>query len=184
MKVQRNEVLPYNEYEKIRNDFRNKILAIKEPRRIHCGEFFTFLFENHDTVLYQIQEMIRTEKISHEKDIQFEVDTYNELLGDKGELGCTLLIEIPDKEQRDLLLSEWKDLPQYIFLQTEDGTTIPAQFDKRQIGKDRLSSVQYLKFPLGDKVPSKVVIKHPKVEASASLSKAQQAALLKDLCES
>src|SRR5690606_7249561 len=95
-KVRREEVLPLAEYEAVRDEFRRKILAQKADRRIHLGPVLTFLFENHDTVLYQVQEMLRAEGIDAEPHIQHEIDTYNELLGERGDLGCTLLVEIDD----------------------------------------------------------------------------------------
>ncbi len=89
-KVSREEVRKPSEYAGIREEFRRSVLDQKDKRRIHVGSYLTFLFENHDTVQYQIQEMIRAENITNEPDIQHELTTYNELLGDKGELGCTL----------------------------------------------------------------------------------------------
>ena len=68
---------------------------------IHVGQHLTFLFENTDTIRYQVQEMMRAERIVREADIQHELDTYNELLGGAGELGCCLLIEIDDRAERE-----------------------------------------------------------------------------------
>src|SRR5262245_40932321 len=107
-KVSREEVRIAPDYAAIREDFRRAVLEQKDRRRIHVGAHLTFLFENHDTVLYQIQEMIRAENITSEADIRHEMATYNELLGNRGELGCTLLIEIDDAAQRAELLARWK----------------------------------------------------------------------------
>ena len=104
-KVSREEVRTPSEYAGIREEFRRSVLEQKDKRRIHVGSYLTFLFENHDTVQYQIQEMIRAESITNEPEIQHELTTYNELLGDKGELGCTLLIEIDDAAKRTELLA-------------------------------------------------------------------------------
>src|SRR5262245_56371981 len=94
--VERNEIVDYATYEDMRDKFRREVIDVKAPRRIHVGEYITLLFENHTTVRYQIQEMMRAERIVRESDIRHEIDTYNELLGKDGELGCTLLIEITD----------------------------------------------------------------------------------------
>ena len=94
--VTRQEILDYVTYEEQRDKFRKKIMKIKELRRINVAGVLSFLFENTDTVRYQIQEMIRVERMVKETDILHEIKTYNELLGDSGELGCTLLIEIDD----------------------------------------------------------------------------------------
>ena len=100
--VERKEILDYVTYEEGRDAFREKMFAVKAPRRVHIGEYLTLLFENHETMLYQIQEMIRTERMVKEADIQHEIDTYNEVLGGDGEFGCTLLIEIDDPAVRDV----------------------------------------------------------------------------------
>ena len=143
--VSRKEILDYVTYEEQRDKIRKKIMKIKELRRINVGGVLSFLFENTDTVRYQIQEMIRVERIVKETDILHEIKTYNELLGDSGEMGCTLLIEIDDPDEREEKLTQWLELPKHLYLSLEDETRIMASFDERQIGDARLSSVQYIK---------------------------------------
>ncbi|MGB0647929.1 MAG: DUF3501 family protein [Bradymonadia bacterium] len=152
-KVKRNEVVDYQTYEESRNQTRPQILAEKKVRRVHVGEHLTFLFENHNTIRYQIQEIMRTEKIVKEADIQHEIQVYNELIGDDGELGCTLLVEIPTEEGRNELLSRWKNLNEDLYLKLEDGEKIKPSWDERQIGDQRLSSVQYLRFDTRGQTP-------------------------------
>src|SRR5262245_59689164 len=180
-RVMRQEVRLPSEYAAIRDEFRRGVLAQKEKRRIHVGDYLTFLFENHDSVLYQIQEMIRAENMTREADIHHEMDTYNELLGDKGELGCTLLLEIDDPAKRAELLVRWKGLPETLYLETQSGVRVPAQFDSRQVGETRISSVHYLKFRVGDQVPSKVGCSHPDIAAETVLTAEQTVALCQDL---
>ncbi|HET9943452.1 MAG TPA: DUF3501 family protein [Terriglobia bacterium] len=180
-KVTREEVRKAPEYAAVRDDFRRAVLEQKDKRRIHVGSYLTFLFENHDTVLYQIQEMIRAENITKEPEIRHEMETYNELLGERGELGCTLLIEIDDPARRAELLARWKDLPGSVYVETQNGVRIPAEFDPRQVGEGRISSVHYLKFRIGDQVPRKVGCSHPEVAAEAVLTPEQTAALCQDL---
>ncbi|HEX4998655.1 MAG TPA: DUF3501 family protein [Terriglobia bacterium] len=180
-RVTREEVRSREEYEKTREAFRRSVLEQKDRRRIHVGEHLTFLFENHDTVLYQIQEMIRAEGIHGEAEIRHEMDTYNELLGDKGELGCVLLVEIPDPAKRPELLARWKGLPETLFIGTRSGDRVPAVFDTRQVGGDRISSVQYLKFRLGDRVPVTIGCSHPDIATETTLSPEQAATLCGDL---
>ena len=160
---------------------RAEVLAIKAARRVHVGSHLTFLFENAATVRYQVQEMMRIEGISDEADIAHELSTYNELIGEQGELGCTLLIEIDDVLQRDIVLRKWLDLPRHIFLQLDNGDRAPATFDERQIGDDRLSSVQYLKFQCGTARPVGIGLDHPALEVSVELNDAQREALAADL---
>ena len=180
-KVLREELRKPSEYAETRENFRRSVMAQKDLRRVHVGGYLTFLFENHDTVLYQIQEMIRAENITGDTEIRHEMDTYNELLGDKGELGCTLLIEIEDPAKRPELLARWQNLPSTLYIETQGGTRIAAKFDERQVGDDRISSVQYLKFPIGDQVPRKIGCRHPEISAETLLSPEQTAALCQDL---
>ena len=103
------------------------------------------------------------------------------MLGDEGELGCTLLIEIDDPLKRDLALRKWLKLPEYLYLLLEDGTTARAVFDERQVGDDRLSSVQYLKFRCGTSAPKAIGIDMPDLNYEVNLSDEQAEALRKDL---
>ena len=180
-RVTRNEILDYVTYEEQRDKFRNKIMKIKELRRINVAGVLSFLFENTDTVRYQIQEMMRVERIVKETDIQYEINTYNELLGDSGELGCTLLIEIDDPDEREKKLTQWLDLPKHLYLSMEDESRIRASFDERQIGDTRLSSVQYIKFNTGGKTPVAIGSDLPLFKEETALTADQKKALSEDL---
>ncbi len=81
--------------------FAARILALKRPRYVALGPNMTVLFENHDTVLFQIQEMLRTERITAEKAILHELETYNELVPSDRELSATIFIEYPDRDERE-----------------------------------------------------------------------------------
>lgn len=181
--VTRDELVDYQTYSETRDATRKAALAAKRPRRVHVGDYLTFLFENHDLILYQVQEMMRVEQIVKEADIVHELETYNELLGTDGGIGCTLLIEVADEELRDKRLREWLDLPKHLYMKFEDGSEVPAIFDERQIGEDRVSSVQYLRFDAGGKVPVALGCRHPKLTVEAALSDEQRAALEADLGE-
>jgi hypothetical protein len=179
--VDRSEIVDYATYEDERDTFREEVMKIKAPRRVHVGDYMTLLFENHKTIWYQIQEMIRTERIVRESDIRHEIDTYNELLGKDGELGCTLLIEIEDPAARVQKLQEWRDLPEKIYLLVEGGTRVTAKFDERQRGADRLSSVQYLKFDTKGVVPVAAGVDLPGLQVETELTDDQKQALRADL---
>ena len=180
-RVTRQEILDYVTYEEQRDKLRKKIMKIKDLRRINVGGVLSFLFENTDTVRYQIQEMIRVERIVKETDILHEIKTYNELLGNSGELGCTLLIEIDDSEERQEKLIQWLDLPNHLYLSLEDGSRIRARFDERQVGDSRLSSVQYIKFDSGGKTPVAIGSDLPLLKAETNLTADQKKALTEDL---
>jgi hypothetical protein len=180
-KVQRQDLVDYVTWSKRRADELASILETKAQRRVHVGDTLTFLFENADTIRYQIQEMMRVERIVEEAAIVHELDTYNEVLGDDGQLGCSLLIEIDSPEQRARRLVELRSLPEHLYLRFEDGSRAYATFDPRQVGADQLSSVQYLKFDTGGRVPTAVGADHPALTAEHVLSSAERAALAADL---
>ena len=180
-RVTRKEILDYVTYEEQRDKFRNKIMKIKELRRINVAGVLSFLFENTDTVRYQIQEMMRVERIVKETDIQHEINTYNELLGDSGELGCTLLIEIDDPDEREEKLTQWLELTKHLYISLENKSRIRASFDERQIGDSRLSSVQYIKFNTGGKTPVAVGSDLPLFKAETTITTDQKNALSEDL---
>ncbi len=179
--VRWDEIVDYQTYNDEREAFRRQIMAIKEPRRIHVGEYLTFLFETTETIRYQVQEMMRAEQIVKEADIQHELDTYNELLGGEGELGCSLLIEIDDEHLRNEKLMAWCALPAHLYAKLEDGTLVRPTFDERQVGEDRLSSVQYLKLDTGGRTPVALGSDHPELTVEQPLSPAQRDALTNDL---
>lgn len=179
--VRREEIMDYVTYDERRPAIRQAAMAAKAPRRIHVGEWLTFLFENTTTIRYQVHEMVRAERMVREADILHELHTYNELLGGPGELGATLLIEIPDPADRAQKLGQWLELPKHVYARFEDGTRAYAVFDPRQIDEGKLSSVHYVKFPLGGKVPVAIGCDLDGPRAELLLSAEQKAALAEDL---
>jgi hypothetical protein len=171
--VKREEILDYITYTEKRSELQSSVLKQKEPRRIHLGEYLTFLFENTDTVRYQIQEMMKAEQIVKEEAIQHEIDTYNELLG--------LLIEIADANERPQKLKDWLGLQEKVYLTLDSGERIYAEWDKRQIDEEKLSSVQYLKFNTSGNAPKAIGVDHPGLQDEAELSDKQREALTEDL---
>ena len=99
--VQRDELVDWVTFSEQRPHRIAGMMLAKAKRRIHLGEWLTFLFENRDSVRWQVQEMLRIERIVREADIRHELDTYNELLGAAGELGATLLIETVEHAPTD-----------------------------------------------------------------------------------
>jgi hypothetical protein len=189
-KVDRSEILELGEYEKIRDRFRNRMIETKKRRRVAVGEHMTFVFENHDTVLLQVQEMLRTERISAEKGVRHELDTYNELVPGDGELSATLLIEYDDQAERREALDAMADLGEHLSLQIGDEKH-PARF-RPLPGEEpgRLPAVNYLFFAPGadaakalrdSSVEARLVVSHPSYEEAAVLSAAQRAELADDL---
>jgi hypothetical protein len=145
--VVRQEVLGIAEYESIRGPFRARIIGEKKRRRIAVGPNVTAVFENHDTVLFQVQEMLRTERITREGAVQHEIDTYNELIPAPAELSATFMIEIPDATERDAFLERAAGIEKHIALWVDD-LRVAATFDPERVLPDRASAVLYLKFTL------------------------------------
>ena len=180
IKVERKEILDYVTYLEKRNDIRKNAMEEKEKRRIHLGEHLTFLFENTDTIRYQILEMVRVEKMVKEEHIQHEIDTYNGILGDSGVLACTLLIEYEDPDERDVQLRKLATLPEHLYLLLEDGTKAYAKYDKEQVSDEKVSSVQFLQYACR-KPPVKIGVDHPEMTLEAELTSEQKNVLRADL---
>lgn len=179
--VERSDIVDHVTYEETREVFRKEVLEGKARRRIHVGEYFTFLFENTLTIRYQIQEMMRIEQIVREKDILHEIDTYNGILGEEGELGCTLMIAIDEEQDEELKLLSQIQLPEHIYVVLAEGTRIYPKFNAAQRGEIRLASVQYLKFPVKNRIPIAIGIDLPIYQAETALTEDQKSALAEDL---
>ena len=142
------EILPFELYEILRPRLRPLIIAEKERRRLAVGEHLTLLFENGQTVWYQVEEMVRSERISAEDAIRHEIDTYNELLPRPGELTATMLVEYADEAERNVALRALVGLERHLWIRIGERRE-PARFDARQMATDRVSAVQFVRFPLG-----------------------------------
>ena len=191
-KVERNELLGLADYETIRERFRNRVIALKARRRIALGPNITLTFENHDTVLLQVQEMLRTERISGERAIEHELATYNELIPPAGALSATMFIEYTDVDLRREMLQKLGDLRTEIRLRIGSEESV-AHFGSH-FGEelDRLPSVNYLTFQLGagaaerlsdNGVPAMLAATHPLYRAEAALPAALREELADDLSQ-
>jgi len=180
-KIPRHTIVDYQTYEELRTDFRRQVMAEKDRRRVSVGPCFTFLFENELTMRYQIQEMMRAERIVKERDILHEISTYEGVLGTTGELACTLLIELAAGPEADQRLRRWHDLPEHMYLRLADDRLVRPVVDERQRNTERISSVQYLKFHVGRELPVALGIDHPGECWETVLNDDQRLALAEDL---
>jgi Protein of unknown function (DUF3501) len=195
--IARNEVLGLAEYEVIREPFRTRIIAEKKARRVALGPQASCVFENRDTALMQIQEMLRTERITREAAIAHEIETYNQLVPGDHELSATVLIEIDEKADRETFLFEAKGLDRAFSL-VVDGAKCAGQHDAAREQPDRTTAVHYLKFPLvaaaeralrdvleKKRKPSDVTVElavdHPRYAAKTALPALLVASLAEDL---
>lgn len=179
--LRRDDVVDYATYEDARSQTRPAALAAKNLRRIQLDEHLTFSFENAETLRYQVQEIMRVERIVREADIVHEVETYNAILGAPGELGGVLLIGVTNPERRQQLLRDWVGLQARVYVQLSDGTRVSAAFDPGQVGGDRLSAVQYLRFAVHGVAPVAMGTDFEGLESHVELTTEQITALTEDL---
>ena len=142
-----NDLCSYEEYERQRESFRAKIIALKQRRRISVGPFITMVFENRETLRFQTQEMIRAERIVDPVKVQDELDVYNALLPLPNELSATLLIEITD----EAMMKE--KLDQFIGLDhgekvavAADGEEAFGEFEGGHSHETKISAVHFVRF--------------------------------------
>jgi hypothetical protein len=145
--IQRSELLDLGAYEQIRERFRARVLNEKRARYVALGPNMTVLFENRDSVLFQVQEMLRTERITAEKAIQHELETYNELVPGDSELSATIFIEYPERDERERMLEALAGIENAFYLAI-DGERQRLAPDPRATDPARTLAVHYVKFPL------------------------------------
>ena len=192
-KVERNELLGLAEYEQIRPQFLARIIRDKKERRVLVSDEISVVFENHDTALFQIQEMLRTERITKEAAILHELETYNELVPGDAELSATMFVEIPDTATRERRLVELAGLEGKIALDVL-GTKIAARNQTRGVLPDRTTAVHYIKFTLGEALAARLaarakeadgamffVLEHPMLSARKEIPAVTVRSLTEDL---
>src|SRR5262245_16547105 len=146
-RVVRADILPLERYESRRDRVRRRILALKARRRLVLPPHLSLLFENRETVWYQIQEMLRIERIVKPRAVQHEIDTYNALVPRAGCLAATLFIEVPGLHRKPAILSRFVGLAGGDRLWLEaGGERCYARFDESQFSDARIAAVQYLVF--------------------------------------
>lgn len=194
-KLTLDDIADLRAYEREREDFRRSVIALKKRRRIHVGPFVTLLFENHQTVRFQIQEMARAEKTFTDEAIQTELDVYNPLVPDPANLAATLFIELTT----DADLREW--LPKLVGIErhvvvrvgegqgtTEVRGTVDVDHEKQLTREEITASVHYVHFAFrAEQVeafgpgPVRLVVDHPAYQHETVLSAENRAELGADL---
>src|SRR6266566_1453251 len=128
--ITRDSLMTLEAYAKARKDFRAKVMAHKKTRAVHLGEHLTLLFEDELTIRYQVQEMLRIERIFEAEGIQGELDAYNPLVPDGSNWKATMLIEYPDVEERKRMLARLKGIERQIWVQVQGGERVCAIADE------------------------------------------------------
>jgi len=184
------DLLPLEQYARERAAFRTRVLAHKRDRKIRIGEHVTLLFEDRLTIQYQIQEMLRAEKIFEAEGIAEELDSYNPLIPDGSNLKCTMLIEYDDVEVRKRELLRLRNIEHEVQLLVGDRAPIKAVADEDlpRSNDEKTAAVHFLRFELDAGAVADFKrganamfrIEHPHCRAEAILSNAQRKALASD----
>jgi hypothetical protein len=182
------DIKDLREYEREREAFRAEIIALKKRRRIALGDLVTVVFENAATMRFQIQEMARAERMLRDEQIAYELETYNQLVPDTGELSATLFIEIDDNEALHYWLPRLVGVEEHVRFVVDD-ETVPARAEdtERLTRPDTTTTVHYLKFAFtpeqqrrfGD-ARVRIVVDHPEYQVDVTLSDAQREELVSD----
>ena len=185
------DLIPYEAYERERHAFRQRIIQLKARRRLAVGDHVTVVFENRQTIQFQVQEMVRVERIVDPRKVQEELDVYNDLLPGDGELSATLFIEITDSERikEDLDRLQGIDRPQTVGLRA-GSEIIYGAFEAGHSKHDKISAVHFVKFPVTTRfvealsqpaTPASVIIEHPAYRAEAPVPSTLREEWLADL---
>mgnify|MGYP003662773660 CR=1 FL=1 len=146
--LKREDLWSLEQYSEKRADFRQQVLAHKKNRNVMLGDHVLLMFEDLQTIHYQIQEMLRIEKVFESAGIQDELDAYNPLIPDGENWKCTMLIQYQDVEERKAKLQELKDIESLIWVQAEgcDKIFAIADEDMDRANDDKTSAVHFMRF--------------------------------------
>ena len=183
------DLLSLEDYANKRDAIRQHTMRIKQPRSVHLGQHIRLLFENEQTIRYQIQEMLHIEKIFEADAIQEELDAYNPLIPTGNNLKATMMIEYSDPSERKQRLAELVDIEHSVYFQIAGQNPIFAVCDEdlERQNEQKTSAVHFMRFEFNQATQSnfaqqtvKIVAEHPSYNATATLTEAQKLALLDD----
>jgi hypothetical protein len=175
-------------YEGIRADFRARIIELKKDRRVSVGDRVSLVFENRQTLLFQVEEMLRAEGIVEDDKIQEELDVYNALMPTADSLSATLFIELPPEADARAELDRLIGLDEHVVLRVGDHI-VRAEFEPGRSTDERISAVQYTRYRLTPEAleairtpgtPLAVEIDHPEYRHETDLTEAMRASLAAD----
>ena len=190
--ITRESLMTLEAYAKVRKEFRARVLAHKRPRAVHLGEHATLLFEDELTVRYQVQEMLRIEKIFEEEGIADELAAYNPLVPDGSNFKATMLLEYEDENERKAALAKLKGIEDRVWLQVEGCPKVWAIADEdlERENDEKTSSVHFLRLELTQEMVAALKygvalglgIDHPNYQAKIpAVGAATREALVADL---
>ena len=163
--IQKQDIMPLDVYIKNRKELRKNIVSFKKDRRIALGPYATFYFENYETMLAQVQEMLYIEKGGDEQ-LKDELEAYNPLIPNGKELTATLMFEIDNPVSRSTFLSKVGGIEEKVFIKIdgEIAKAVPEQDIDRTSADGKASSVQFIHFKLTDKQIQKFKSKNIDIE--------------------
>jgi hypothetical protein len=190
--IRRDSLLPLETYARERNAFRARVIEHKKHRTVHLGGHVTLLFEDELTIRYQVQEMLRIERIFEEDGIQHELDAYNPLVPDGGNWKATMLIEYSDEDERRRMLARLKGIERRVWVQVQGEARVHAIADEdlERENEEKTSAVHFLRFELSGAMRERlksgaalaIGVDHPEYSFAADPVPAQtRAALARDL---
>ncbi|MBC7977609.1 MAG: DUF3501 family protein [Myxococcales bacterium] len=175
-------------YGPIRDDYRKRVIALKRDRRVLLGDRVSMVFENRHTLQVQIEEICRVENLTHDDQIESEIAVYNELMPTPSSLSATLFIELPPEADAYVALKDLVGLDEHVVLHI-GAHAIRAAFEPGRSTDDKISAVQYLRFPLSPEVAAAlatpgteiaVEIDHPNYRHRVAGPEAMRASLAAD----
>jgi hypothetical protein len=186
------DIVDNRSYERERDQFRRHVIELKKRRRVSVGEFITLLFENRETMRFQIQEMARVEHLDTDEAISNELEAYNPLIPEPGHLSATLFIELTSDEDLRTWLPKLVGVERSIELHLADGSVIvdtPEAGHEAQLTREEVTAaVHYISFELTPEQvelvasgPVELAVNHPEYSSVVQLEQATTAELLGDL---
>jgi hypothetical protein len=190
-RIERASLMSLETYARERAQFRTKVMAHKKDRTVHLGEHVTLLFEDELTIRYQVQEMLRVERIFEEEGIRGELEAYNPLVPDGRNLKATLMVEFPDPEERRKKLEELIGIEDRTWVQIAGHGRIWAIADEDldRENEEKTSSVHFLRFELSDGMARalkdgaalSIGVDHPRYGVSVEATPGVRNSLARDL---
>lgn len=182
-KLERSDIMDYMSYQEKRAELRRDIARIKKPRRIFLGEKLLFLFENSEMVRDHVLETISLEKLFSEHDLLRQLEVFNPLIGEKGELRCTMIILDDVDWEKPKRMKLWKELASHVYLILNDGQKIYGTAPEIIVANQHPCSFRVLNFKCGDRYPIALGTDYDigGYKLEVKLSSSQQRALREDL---
>lgn len=187
------DIAPLAVYRRSREEYVKRMIDYKRARRVKLSPYISILFENRDTVLFQIRELAHSEDLTDPAELAVYIEIYSGMLPGEHELSATLFIEMDEQQKLQDLLVALKGIEHHLSLHVGD-SVVPAVFEEVHDDREFTTSVHYLKFPLnqaaldafgavsrGDEVPVSLSLDHPNLQASVSLARDTIDSLVNDL---